>query len=185
MESNRVLKFLVILLILVIIILLLLFIQEKQASNDTEKDLQGIFGSYYLDSVREIRHLADIVSNETTIPPESSYSREGLITSIALMKYSGKQLTPLVSKEEAGSIHSILIVFRDLEYSLRHNEFSNFCYLSEDRDETVNGLEGYLYLLDNLTIGHGTGEELYQNVITTWKYDVYDLDSRCSFKYGI
>lgn len=185
MQINRGLKVLVVILIVIIIILLFLFIQEKKASKDTQLGLQGVFGSYYLDTVREIRHLADVVSNETTIPPVPPSNKEGLAKMIALVQYSGKQLAPLVSKAEASKIDSILIVYRDLEYSLRHDEFSNFCYLSEDRDETVNGLEGYLYLLDILTIDHGTGEDFYQDVIASWSYDISDLDNRCSFKYGI
>lgn len=94
------------------------------------------------------------------------------------------QLRPLINKNESVKIELILKVFKDLEYSMRNNEFSNVCYLSEDKSKSAHNLEGYLFLLDHIATGNGTGLELYNSVLESWNYTLHDLEKNCRFEYG-
>ncbi|MFC6333859.1 hypothetical protein ACFP56_14625 [Paenibacillus septentrionalis] len=111
-------------------------------------------------------------------------NREQIVASVALVQSSGIQLRQLVSENELVKIELVLKVFKDLGYSMRNNEFRNFCYLSEDKSKSTHNLEGYIFLLDHIATGNGTGLELYNSVLESWNYTLHDLEKNCRFEYG-
>jgi len=164
------------------VVLLISLNHEKKVVKSTKNNLQEIFASNYYDTVLELEHLIEMDITETAIPQPN---REQIVARVALVQSSGMQLRRLVNKNEIVKIELIVKVFKDLEYSMRNNEFSNVCYFSDDKSKSANNLEGYLFLLDNIANSSGTGLELYNKVLENWDYTLHDLEKNCRFEYGI
>jgi|GEM_PF-1093744 len=175
-------KLAAVLLLLFNIIVIIAWSSSAHALKTTRNIQREAFGQHYSYIIGELKSLITQNINGENIPEES---REQLISSIVLLKYTGEQLEAQLNKHDTSKLNMIVVVLNSLQQSIQNKQFQNYCHLSDSN--TVKDLSGYVYLLDQLP-NNGNGDndnavQVYKDVIEKWPYrTINELYSSCSLK---